>query len=336
MINSKLLLLLFVGSAFFSNINAAIPEESKIVGLVAERNEAPIIEQTLRCLAVYTDAIVVLDDASDDGTPKILKALAKELHIEKIIIEESSGWAKRTEIENRQKLLDAGRAIGGTHFIELDADEIFTATCADGNWLRKRILSLEKGQILHLPIINLWKSFDVYRSKWGEFPDIVHCSAIFCDDGTSNLNDNKKVSHSGFLHFGRFPVTRTKTKPDEYSKDLNYSILHLPFVSWDTTYVKRGWIMCLELIRLKENLSVRFPNRTVKDINNFYNTFHNYREEGMKLAPTPPEWLAYSFFDKSCYTTRLVEWRKKEVQGWFRKYGRSYFSDLDIWHVNWN
>ena len=310
-------------------------QKPKIIGLMQVRNEAPIIEQALRGLAVYTDEIIVLDDASDDDTPAIVQTLAKELHITEIIQETLSGWTHRTEIENRQKLLDTGRAHGGTHFIELDADEIFTALCAKDNWLRKQILALEKGQILHLPIINLWKSFDFYRSRIGEFPDIVDCSAIFCDDGISTLADNKRVSHSGFIHFGRFPVNRVKQKPDVYSKNLNYSILHLPFVNWDNTFVKRGWIMCLEVIRLKEGLSVKFPGRTVRDINDFYKTFHNYSEEGIELKPTPPEWLDYSFFDKACYTTRLVTWRKQQVLNWFKHYGRDYFKDLDIWHINW-
>lgn len=320
----------------FLSVALISAKEPKIVGLMQVRNEAGIVEQTLRCLRPYVDALVVLDDASDDETPQILERLANELSIEKIILETTSGWQVRTEIENRQKLLDTGRAIGGTHFIELDADEIFTATCMKDNWLRKRILALEKGQILHLPIINLWKSFDAYRAKWGEFPDIVYCSAIFCDDGVSTLVDNKKVSHSGFIHFGRFPVNRVKTKPDVYSKDLNYAILHLPFVNWDNTYIKRDWIMCLERIRLEEKLSVKFPRRTVKDINEFYNTFHDYGEKNMLLKQTPPEWLAYDNFDKSCYITRAVSWKERQLSEWFKKYGRNFFRGLDLWKADWS
>ncbi len=312
-------------------------ESAKIVGLVQVRNEAPIIEQCLRCLAVYTDAIIVLDDASEDNTVTIVRSLASELHIERIICEATSGWVNRTEIENRQKLLDTGRAIGGTHFIELDADEVLSAACAHNNWLRAKMLSLRKGQILHLPIINLWKSFDYYRDgKTGEFPDIVQCSAIFCDDGTSTLEGNRAVSHSGFLHFGRFPIQRKKKSADLHCTDIRYAILHLPFVQWENTYIKRGWIMCLEYIRLKEHLSLVFPYRTVHDINTFYQTFHNYADTHVILKPALDIWFAYPFFDKACYTTRQVMWRKQQVHAWFAQYGRDYFKDLDIWYINWD
>ena len=36
----------------------------KIVGLVAARNEAGVIDQVLYALALYTDTIIFLDDAS--------------------------------------------------------------------------------------------------------------------------------------------------------------------------------------------------------------------------------------------------------------------------------
>ena len=59
--------------------------DPKIIGLMQVRNEATIIEQTLRILALYTDSIIVLDDASDDETVDVVKKLAQELNIEKII-----------------------------------------------------------------------------------------------------------------------------------------------------------------------------------------------------------------------------------------------------------
>ena len=245
------------------------------------------------------------------------------------------GWGNCTEIENRQKLLDAGRECGGTHFIELDADEVLTAPCKHKNWLRKKILSLKKGQILRLPIINLWKSFDYFRVDRGQFPGIVPLSAIFCDDGVSTLEENKKISQCGFLHCGRFPVFREGAPQDITLHSTNYAVLHLPFVNWDNVYIKRGWIMCLERVRLHEGMSVRFPERTVADINNFYSIYHNYAIKQKVIAPVPEQWLAYDFFDKECYKARQVEWRRKQVLSWFREYGKEFFADLDIWHIDW-
>lgn len=58
---------------------------AKIVGLVAARNEQIMIAQCLQGLATICDAIVVLDDASDDNTRFIVESLAIECKIERII-----------------------------------------------------------------------------------------------------------------------------------------------------------------------------------------------------------------------------------------------------------
>ena len=57
----------------------------KIVGLVPARNESKIIGQCLRALALYTDAIVLLDDCSDDDTVQVVQSLQSEGSIERII-----------------------------------------------------------------------------------------------------------------------------------------------------------------------------------------------------------------------------------------------------------
>ena len=61
-----------VCSFFYATANT-----SKIVGLMMVRNESAIIEQTLRALAVYTDALVILDDASCDNTVDIFTIITR-------------------------------------------------------------------------------------------------------------------------------------------------------------------------------------------------------------------------------------------------------------------
>lgn len=138
--------------------------ESKIVGMVQMRNEALIIEQCLRGLAQYTDSIVVLDDASEDQSVEIVKSLADELKIERIICNKKSGWEHSTEMDLRDLLIHTARSIGATHFIQLDADELLSARCMKNKWLKRKILSLKKGQVLNLPMIHPWKSIHYYRN----------------------------------------------------------------------------------------------------------------------------------------------------------------------------
>ncbi len=173
---------------------AGLLSQAKIVGLVPVRNEAQMIVPCLKALAMYTDAIVVLDDASEDGTVAAVQALQKECHIERII--EKKVWY-RDEPGDRNLLLQAGREIGGTHFIVIDADEMFTANLLKDNFLRNKVLALQSGERLQLTLINLWRSVNQYRydySVWSGAGIVIG----FCDDGICSYK-------SGFLHTSRTP-----------------------------------------------------------------------------------------------------------------------------------
>lgn len=156
-----------------------------------------------------------------------------------------------------------------------------------------------------------------------------------CDDGASSVHSNVSHSHSGFIHMGRFPSKRPGSTV--YVRDMNHCVIHFRFVNWGNIMIKRAWYMCLERIRLKENLSQRFKHRTIQDINNFYSKTEPFHERGMKLKPVKPSWYNYPFFDGSCYSKEVV-WRKNKILDWFQQYGRSYFSQLDIWKwgINWS
>lgn len=302
----------------------------KVIGLMQVKNEEDIIEYSLRALALHTDEIIILDDGSDDGTVTKLSQLAKELHISEIIFNQQSEWIHGSEVTNRQKLLDAGRRHGGTHFLELDADEIFTTHCAENNWLRNKLASLKKGQILQIPIVNLWKGFEYYRSKFTDsFPDICYCTIGYCDDGTSDLSHNLKNSHPGFLHFGRFP----HKKPDNYDlfvyePNINHSIIHMPFINWQNVIIKKIWIIMLEITRLQEHLynKEKYPNgRTIEDISLFYETFHNYDDENIEFAETPHSWLNYSFMQKEPFISKLAYNKLDDIKMWIKQYGKEFF-----------
>ena len=54
--------------------------------------------------------------------------------------------------------------------------------------------------------------------------------------------------------------------------------------------------MCLELIRSKEHLSQKQPNRTAYDINFFYTAIEDFGES-TQLTPLQKHWLDYPFFE---------------------------------------
>src|SRR3990172_6909684 len=94
----KLLLLLLAVST------SIISKASKIVGLMQIYNEQAIIAQALKALSLYTDAIVVLDDASDDGTVKVVQSLATSCGVEKILRNEVNSRLAGSEGNNSQQL----------------------------------------------------------------------------------------------------------------------------------------------------------------------------------------------------------------------------------------
>ncbi len=286
---------------------------AKIVGLVQVKNEKIFIEQCLRALSCYTDAIVVLDDASTDETLDIIASLAKECAIERII--EKKEWRGWDEPSNKNKLLKAARDIGGTHMIIIDADEMFTANCLENNYLRNKILSLKPGDSMGCLWINLWRSIHHYRDDGSVWVPRDN-QRIFCDNGIAYYPD-------GFLHASSIPKgLQGKYYPHQ---DMTHGILHFQFVNWENLLIKQAWYRCLE--------HIHDPKKSIYDINSTYGQSKD--ERNIRFKKAPKAWFAYSFFDESIFE-QPEQWRKKQVNEWFKCYGKDFFRHLDIWDVDWN
>ena len=210
----------------------------KIIGLVPVRNEEARIGLCLRALALVADAIIVLDDNSDDGTVQAVEGLADECNIVEIITKQGQRWF-RDETGDRNLMLQAGRAHGGTHFIVLDADEAFTGNLVDSDELRTQILELEVGFSLALHWIQLWKSIHYYRTDRlfdgaGRQHGILSsgCMAcIFRDDGVS-------MYEGDFIHTRRVP--EALSNKSLVIKDLEVGLLHFQFVNWRNFILKQA------------------------------------------------------------------------------------------------
>ncbi len=284
----------------------------KIVALVPARNEGPRIAFCLRALAQYADAIVYLDDCSDDETVVMVESLAAECRVAKIL--GKTKW-HRDEPADRNALLQAGRAIGGTHFIVLDADEAFTANCAADQFLRRLILELQPGDSMALHWIQLWRGVSQYRfdnSVWTWNSKAV----IFADDGRCSYS-------SEFIHTPRVPANLSGRRHS--LPGYSHGLLHFQFVNWRNLLIKQAWYRCLE--------HIREPEKPVEEINRRYAPSKD--ETGLGLKAAPDEWLAgYPFFDPSI-VSEPETWREKQILGWFKQFGRDHFRTLDIWDIQW-
>lgn len=290
----------------------AVSARGRIVALVPARNEAARLPFCLRALACHADAIVYLDDCSDDNSVQVVEALAKECGVERILRKEH--W-DRDEPGDRNRLLEAGREIGGTHFLVLDADEAFTANWAEGGGLRCQVFGLQPGDQLLLTWIQLWRSVGEYRCDGSVWTHNMKAFA-FADDGRCSYR-------SEFIHTPRVPadLKGRKVSVPGYEK----GVLHFQFVHWPNLQIKQAWYRCLERIR--------FPDRPSDVIVKRYAPSED--ETGLKTQRAPEAWFRrYPFLDESVFAIPDRR-RVREVVAWFARHGRQTFADLDIDRVDW-
>lgn len=279
--------------------------EPKIIGLLPARNEEGQIGFALQALSKFTDAIVYLDDCSTDNTVQIVRGLSENCRVEEII--EKPVW-HRDEPGDRNRLLAAGRALGGTHFVVIDADEAFTANCLEGDFLKNMIRSLKPREQLALRWLHLWRGVDQYRVDAPAWSD-RYKRCIFCDDGKAQYK-------SRFIHTSRIPVMKGK-RIKLHREDMG--LLHFQFVNWSNLELKQRWYRWLE--------RVRDPEKTIEAINRKYAT--SVDEDGLKLSGVPKSWFeGYTFFDSTIFDIP-DSWRLVQMGEWQKEFGENFFDGLD-------
>lgn len=278
----------------------------KIIALFPVRNEQWILPTYLSSVCQIADEIIALDQESEDLSVKILKE--KGVHVEKNIV--PKGTWQQTNIR-REKLLSLGRAIGGTHFIWLDADEAFTANFLKHG--REIIGNLKPGQKLSMQWLALWKSIDKYRddqSVWSNnFKDFIVCDH-------SDYGFEEAHVHEGRTQGPNKPNTLIQLPIEQGA------VLHFQFVPWRNFQLKQAFYRCLELINA--------PN-TAETINATYAI--TLDDPKVTLKQIPNEWTENLKIDPMI-TEMPASWHFNEILKLFNKHGIEFFEPLQIWHIN--
>lgn len=126
----------------------------KIIGFTRIRNEELIIDDTLKHMANFVDAILVYDDASTDET---LKEVLKNKNVVEILV--NKFWKidrLPEEAMNRQELLKASQKYNPYYLFYFDADERF-----EGN-IREFLLN--EGEKMAFDSIRI-RLFDAYITE---------------------------------------------------------------------------------------------------------------------------------------------------------------------------
>lgn len=276
------------------------------------RNEDWIIGFSLRAALRWVDHMVVLDHASTDQTPQILRAISDENPGRITVLrEENPVW---NEMSYRQRTLEEGRSLGGTHFAIIDADEVLTSNLWKN--IREWSSALIPGQVLELPMIATWRSIDRYRddqSIWSR----SFIGTVFRDDGKLRW----KSAEDGYEHHKRIPYGARGDVFTPIREKRMGGVMHLQFINWRRLRAKHYWYRMME--------SVRWPGRqTPEELNRIYGQALD--ESGMKLSLVHPSWLIGVSDLLSEIKTGSASWHEEEIRRLWKEYGPGPFIGLEI------
>ncbi len=272
----------------------------KIIALLTFKNEEWILEEYLKSIRKITNHIIAYDDHSTDKSRAILENAGAT-----IISRDYKRDSYFAEYEVRQTLLEEGRKRGGTHFICLDADEIFTNEFLKD--AEKLIFTLIPGQSMWLDWIHLYKQKD--QERIGGDYNRINKAFIFCDD-------SKLAFTYAFIGVSRTP---TDTQNRMILNRTSGAVIHFQFFNIERALTKRIWYMCSEIIKgSRSTTRINMTYATQKDVN------------------VPTRFIDSSLFadlGKDVYKKYdpLLDWRFHEILEWFSKYGILRFEKLDIW-----
>lgn len=278
-----------------------------IAGLLRCRNEAWVLAYSFRVLLQWVDAVVVLDHSSTDATPQVLDEIEAE-HPGRIVRlhEPRPEWC---EMAHFQRLLDAGRSLGGSVFAICDADEILCANLVA--LVPEMAASLRKAEVVSLPLLNLWRSLDRYRrdeSKHGR----QWTPVLFRDDGHVGWGGPEQFHHRP--PFGVSEVRRWPLADDQGG------LLHLQRASWRRAQARQSHYKMVERIR--------WPDKAVHAIDVRYASALQEQADA-RYFDVPPAWWAHGL-DRSLIDLAAEPWEAAACDALLAEHGQETFRGLEL------
>lgn len=285
----------------------------KVVGLMTARNEDWILGLTLRATMLIVDEMIVLDHASTDRTRAIVDEVAREqpgrLHYRH---EDDPVWR---EAAIRQRLLEEGRALGGTHFWVVDADEMVTGDLVP--LVRPWLASLAAGQALSLPWFPVWRSLDRRRCDG---------NAYWCVNRTPyGFRDHPAICYRPRQARKGYDIhTRKPALPGgERELDVEGGVMHFVAADWRRLVAKTVWYKMIE--------TVRFGDVSAAQLNAAYD--QDLDEAGLVCVPLPAGWWDPYRDWRRHVDLESCSWFEEDCQRMWRQYGPELFAGLELWGV---
>jgi hypothetical protein len=263
-----------------------------------------------------SDEIICVYNDTTDSSVQIAKDSGA--FVFEYINEEEHSWS---EVNVRRKLLELGRDHGGTHFICLDADEALSSNFKDNLHVLEK---LDKGEVIIMQWIALWKRLDRYKSDSSVWSN-NYKDFIFKDDGKTDFPEVK-------IHTPRTPTIGWERIKIE--KNIG-NILHFQFSNWESFQLKQAYYRCRDLIE-NDGRNIKEINEKyaiTKDTNKYKSKFVKKTYELKTTKRINENWVQGINLPSLDKIYDQGVWRLKVIEEWFDAFGAEYFKDLDIWHV---
>lgn len=206
----------------------------KIAAMIRVRNESDNIGLIIESISSFVDVVIIYDDYSNDGTPDVIKQYKNQgFNIELI---EGEEWLFNESLIH-QIIVQHGRKIGITHFVQLDADEVLSSKFTPAIF-RELMSAMQPGDILALPWLNVNEDISGYYAE----EQIVGIAP------TRSLKRYKDIAFAddGFTDFAEWQYAHVNTAPFVYrrrflSLDDTVSLLHLEQINLLNYASKKDW-----------------------------------------------------------------------------------------------
>jgi hypothetical protein len=280
----------------------------KIVALITFKNESSNLVNCLKSISGVVDSILGYDDSSSDDSSSIFQSMGGNL----VGTDLGLRFINGQEREIRSALLLEGRKIKGTHFLFIDADEVFSDTLRI-HFIRYCAM-LVPGQKLNINWVNLGLNGLSYYPVGGEFQPMQKDFVVMDANGLG-YNENS----SQILHFSRTPSGNNLVEPIALPP-IHGAVLHSQHLDRDLYALKQVKYKCLELAK------TRISPYQINENSRF--TLSDFSA----VIPVPDEYRCEQF----TFTANQVALNETllEIFGFFKTSGILYYEKLEIWHID--
>ncbi len=283
-----------------------------VVGLMTVRLDAWCFGYSVRSLLRCCDHVVVLfhrkpgEEQQVDPCYTLLRQLpAEDLKRVQIALYYDAVW---NEADHRQRTLDMGRRLGGTHFVVLDADEALTLPSEKD--LRAHLFHLDEGQSVAANLVSPWHWHDQRRTD-GAFATPDYTFAFADAPGLAFTPDA-----DGYQQHQRLPRGLVPMRCDALR------VFHFQYVYRGLLEAKAVWY------KMRETLE-HPGRRTPAELNATYDWALVAEPPAGSLAPIPPDWYSRDLAEHLCLDHR--PWQADEIHAMLAEHGPDRFAGLKLW-----